>query len=109
MVDTSGQVGRQEGKIMNRVLELVQKMINEGDLSVGEARRELHEAVGRVDREVANFLAGWIMDREDQGEAWAAGDPVTLPCGCRISYDHEQVDVECCGPRCLLPRVLLTP
>lgn len=89
-----------------RTYSLLSHMINAGEITVGEARKELHEniALTMAEREL---LAGWVLDRAEQGDDWRAGDPVTLPCGCRVSYDGEQVDQECDGSYrfgCLLDR-----
>jgi hypothetical protein len=92
---------------MTRTYELIFRLINEGGITVGEARQALEHCW--LDRESRELLAGWVMDRADQGEDWRAGDPIVIECGCRISYDHEQVDTRCDGPACLLDRYLLVP
>lgn len=74
---------------------MLSHMINAGEITVGEAREELR--AGFLPRDAQEELAGWIIARDDQGDDWKAGDPVTLPCGCRVSYDGEQIDVQCDG------------
>lgn len=92
---------------MSRYADMIFRMVNNGDLSVGEARAELASPLCTPD--VAAILAPWVMDRAIQGDHWRAGDPELLPCGCVVSYDREQVDTRCDGPRstCHLDRVLV--
>lgn len=80
---------------MTRTCELLFSMINKGEISVGEAREEL--ARGLLPADARELVAGWVIERADQGDSWRAGDPVVLPCGCRVSYDGEQVDTQCDG------------
>lgn len=92
-----------------RTYAMLTHMVNAGELTVGEARDELTNGI--LDQASAAFLAGWVTDRADQGDSWRAGDPVTLPCGCRVSYDGTQADAQCDrGDRCdFLRRALFVP
>jgi hypothetical protein len=87
-----------------RTYALVAHMVNAGEISVGEAREELD---GPLPGDAAAFLAGWVLERRDQGDHWRAGDPETLRCGCRISYDRTQVDERCETRGCQLDRFLI--
>lgn len=94
--DTCPECGVSYSIIGCRTYSLLNHMINAGEISVGEARKELHENVLLTMAE-KELLASWVLDRADQGDEWRAGDPVTLPCGCRVSYDGEQLDTQCDG------------
>jgi hypothetical protein len=79
-------------------------MVNKGEITVGEARAELATR-SLLDMDSRELLASWVLDRADQGDDWKAGDPVTLPCGCRVSYDGTQHDAVCdAGARCEVAR-----
>jgi hypothetical protein len=93
-----------------RAARLLAHMVNAGELTVGEAKAELAAdfGVATFDAEAREILAGWVLARADQGDDWAAGQPVTLTCGCRVSYDATQPERNCGGgPRCELPRAVL--
>lgn len=91
---------------MTRTRELLFRMINEGEISVGEAREEL--AKGLLPRDAQELVASWVLDRADQGDHWRAGDPERLLCGCVVSYDREQIDTWCGQnlSRCVAPAPL---
>lgn len=72
-----------------RTFDLLFHMVNNGELTVGEARAELQSNI--LDRASVEFLAGWILDRADQGDGWRAGDPVVRPDGKRVAYVDECV------------------
>lgn len=74
-----------------RTYAMLRHMINAGEITVGEARDTLRQEFLTTDER--ELLAGWVLDRADQGDDWKAGDPESLPCGCRRGYsDIEQLD-----------------
>lgn len=91
----------------SRTYTLISHMVNAGHISVGEARDELRSNI--LDSDSREFLAGWVLERSDQGDHWRAGDQETLPCGCIISYDRTQVGERCESDRCLLDQFLCDP
>lgn len=70
-----------------RYYAMISHMVNKGEITVGEARAELANPL--TDDNTAAFLAGWVMDRADQGDDWKAGMPVRLPNGAVVDYDDE--------------------
>src|SRR3954471_20310883 len=73
-----------------RTFWLLNHMINSGELTVGEARAELASPL--LDADSAALLAGWVLDRADQGDDWRAGDPVRRANGIVTAYVDECVD-----------------
>lgn len=90
--------------IGTRGYSLLRHMVNAGEITVGEARAELSSPV--LTDEERSFLAGWVLERSDQGDHWKAGDQETLTCGCIISYDREQIGSHCGTAACVLSREL---
>lgn len=94
----------------SRTYTLLSHMVNAGEITVGEAREELRSNL--LDANTREMLAGWVLERSDQGDNWKAGDQETLSCGCVISYDRTQVGERCDGTAewgCVLDRFLLEP
>src|SRR5687768_8249504 len=61
-----GQGGpRMRSEKMSRMSEMLNRMINEGELSVGEAEQELASPL--CDADSREVLAGWVLSRRDQG------------------------------------------
>lgn len=84
--------------IGTRMASLLNHMVNKGEITVGEAREALNDVT--LDRQSIELLAGWVLDRADQGDNWKAGDQETLPCGCVVSYDRTQLGSQCESDNC---------
>lgn len=82
---------------------MVSHMINAGEITVGEARAELASLT--LPNDAREELAGWVLHRADQGDDWKAGDPETLPCGCRVAYSLAEVEVNCDDAKCAGRRI----
>jgi hypothetical protein len=91
--------------IGTRMASLLNHMVNKGEITVGEAREALNDVT--LDAQSRELLAGWVLDRAEQGDHWKAGDQETLPCGCVVSYDRTQVGSRCETDRCVLSSFVL--
>lgn len=79
--------------IGTRMASLLNHMVNKGEITVGEAREALNDVT--LDRQSRELLAGWVLDRAEQGDNWKAGDQEQLSCDCIVSYDRTQVGYNC--------------
>jgi hypothetical protein len=88
-VNTCPECGESYGfPVPTRFYAMVSHMVNKGEITLAEARAEMATC---IDRDTAAFLAGWVMDRADQDDAWRAGDPVRLSDGRVVAYADENM------------------
>lgn len=69
-VETCTECGRQIVRhFRSRTYDLIAHMVNYGEITVGEARDELRRGMmARLDADVADLLAGWVLDHEGDDE-----------------------------------------